>query len=95
MKTNTIFPLFLTCVALVVMAESGSAQTGLNVKLIKNERLRGILALPSSLTVKHSPNPAYAEPNGDATYRYIWHYTTSVSPKIEGLTVVEFGGFIY
>lgn len=95
MKTNPIFLMLLACVLLVVLAESGAAQSSINVKLIKNERLHGILALPSALTVTHSPNPVSAQPNSDPTYRYIWPYTTIVSPKIEGLTVVEFGGFLF
>lgn len=40
-------------------------------------------------------NPVSASPHSDPTYRYIWPYTTTVSPKIEGLKVVEFGGFLY
>lgn len=95
MKKHPIFSILLVCISLVLFAEAGVAQSVLNVKLIKNERLRGILAMPSALTVTHSPNPVLAKPNSDPTYRYIWLYTTIVSPKIEGLTVVEFGGFLY
>lgn len=95
MNKHSIFSILLVCVSLVLLAESGVAQSGLDIKLIKNERLRAILALPSALTVTHSPNPVSAKPHSDPTYRYIWPYTTIVSPKIEALTVVEFGGFLY
>jgi len=95
MKTNFLLSTFLACVLLVVLAETGAAQTDLDVKSIRNERLREILTLPSGLSVTHSPNPVSAMLSSNLTFRYIWPYTTTVTPKIEGLTVIEFGGFLF
>lgn len=95
MKNYPLLPVLMICVSFVFFTNSAIAQSDLNIKSIKNERLLSILSLPVGLDIAHSPNPVYAVPNSDLKFRYIWHYTTTVTPKIEGLTVIEFGGFLF
>ena len=95
MKNKPLFSTFFACVLLIVLARTAAAQTNLDIKTIKNEQLLNILKLPENLTITHSPNPAFASPQKNPRYPYFWAYTTTVTPKIAGLTVVEFGGFIY
>ena len=52
--------------------------------------------VPVGLTLWHSPNPVYPQPNPEQPGGYVWQHGTSIRSDVnEPLTVVECGSFIW
>ncbi|UKN03740.1 hypothetical protein K6119_09575 [Paracrocinitomix mangrovi] len=57
-----------------------------------------LTSIPDGITVKHSKEYVYAEPNMEDPERYgkyKWHFTTSVSSQKGDLQVIEFGAYFW
>ena len=51
--------------------------------------------VPVGLTLWHSPNPCYPEPNPDQAGGYVWKHSTQVRSEVGELEMLECGSFIW
>ncbi|KUG06945.1 hypothetical protein [Solirubrum puertoriconensis] len=51
--------------------------------------------VPVGLTLWHTPNPVYPEPNPEKPGQYVWKHSTSVRADVADLEIVECGSFIW
>ncbi|WP_375434487.1 hypothetical protein [uncultured Hymenobacter sp.] len=51
--------------------------------------------VPVGLTLWHTPNPVYPQPNPEQPDGYVWKHSTTVRSEVGELEVVECGSFIW
>ncbi|AII53055.1 hypothetical protein [Hymenobacter sp. APR13] len=51
--------------------------------------------VPVGVTLWHTPNPNYPEPNPDKPGAYVWKHSTMLRSEVGELEVVECGSFIW
>jgi hypothetical protein len=85
-------PLLLLALGLAPLA-SASAQTAwTNHSRVLPDKLRQV---PVGLTLWHTPNPNYPEPDPAQLGHYVWKHSTMVRSEVGELEVVECGSFIW
>ncbi|GAB2767640.1 hypothetical protein HNQ93_000059 [Hymenobacter luteus] len=88
-------PLLLTLVLLPAAGEAQSnppAAAWTNHSRVLPDKLRQV---PVGLTLWHTPNPNYPEPNPAQPGGYVWKHSTRVRSEVGELEVVECGSFIW
>ncbi|UOQ65161.1 hypothetical protein [Hymenobacter volaticus] len=51
--------------------------------------------VPVGITLWHTPNPIYPEPNPEQPGGYVWKHSTTIRSEVGELEVVECGSFIW
>ena len=89
-----------TLLLLLVLAASAAtpllAQTAPSAwtdhRRVLPDKLRQV---PVGLTLWHTPNPNYPEPNPEQPGGYVWKHSTLLRSEVGALTIVECGSFIW
>ena len=91
MHVPLLFSLFVLCFGQAIGQEGPWSERS----RLMPDRLRD---LPVGLTLYHTPNPNYPEPNTDPSpkaTKYVWKHATCVRSEVGPLTVVAAGSFIW
>ncbi|MCA8829178.1 hypothetical protein [Hymenobacter pini] len=91
MKTLLLFLLLAATAAAPLLAQTVPAAWS-NHRRALPDKLREV---PVGLTLWHTPNPVYPEPNPEQPGAYVWKHSTTVRSEVGPLTVVECGSFIW
>ena len=91
MKTLLLL-LTLAAAAPPLLAQNTPASAWTDHTRALPDKLRQV---PVGLTLWHTPNPVYPEPNPDKPGAYVWKHNTMVRSEVGELEVVECGSFIW
>lgn len=91
MKRILLFLLLTAATAAPLLAQTTPAAWS-NHRRALPDKLRQV---PVGLTLWHTPNPVYPEPNPEQPGGYVWRHSTMLRSEVGELTIVECGSFIW
>ncbi|RSK36217.1 hypothetical protein [Hymenobacter metallilatus] len=90
---RTLLMLLLLTPAAPLLAQTAPAKPAwTDHRRVLPDKLRQV---PVGLTLWHTPNPNYPEPNPAQPGAYLWKHSTLLRSEVGELTVVECGSFIW
>ncbi|MBC6696545.1 hypothetical protein [Hymenobacter sp. BT190] len=92
MKTLLLLLALSAAPAAPLLAQTTPATAWTDHTRVLPDKLRQV---PVGLTIWHSPNPNYPEPNPDKPGTYVWKHSTMLRSEVGELEVVECGSFIW
>ena len=94
MKTLLLLAALVAAPATSLLAQTTSAtpSTWADHSRVLPDKLRQV---PVGITLWHTPNPVFSEPNPEQPGGYVWKHSTMVRSEVGELEVVECGSFIW
>jgi hypothetical protein len=95
MKTLLLLAALMTAApaaSVLAQATAATPSAWLNHSRVLPDKLRQV---PVGITLWHTPNPVYPEPNPEQPGGYVWKHNTMVRSEVGELEVVECGSFIW
>lgn len=90
-----LLPLLLAALPAPLLAQAtpaAAAPAWTDHRRVLPDKLRQV---PVGLTLWHTPNPTYPEPNPAKPGGYVWKHSTQLRSEVGELQVVECGSFIW
>ena len=92
MKTLLLLAVLATASAAPLLAQTPAPTAWTDHTRALPDKLRQV---PVGLTLWHTPNPNYPEPNPEKPGGYVWKHSTMIRSEVGELEVVECGSFIW
>ncbi|RSK46857.1 hypothetical protein [Hymenobacter rigui] len=92
MKTCLLLLVLTAATAAPLRAQNIPATAWSNPRRVLPDKLREV---PVGLTLWHTPNPNYPEPNPDKPGAFLWKHSTFLRSEVGPMEVVECGSFIW
>ncbi|MBD2714901.1 hypothetical protein KBK19_07635 [Microvirga sp. STR05] len=92
MKTLLLLAGLAAAPAAPLLAQTPAPTAWADHTRVLPDKLRQV---PVGLTLWHTPNPNYPEPNPEKPGGYVWKHSTMIRSEVGELEVVECGSFIW